>query len=377
MKKLYWINLLCFLVVIGCQNKKEKPLQEEVAVSDTIIQEIKLPELEGGDVFLKNKDPFGEILELKGKQILTDTFLFKPKESKMLLVNGYLILSNLPSSTEANHFHFFQYPEMKYLYSSGAHGNGADEFVYPFLVPTQDKTLSCYILEGTREKMYAMDKDGNITLQPFAFSSSMTGRWSHKLDMVNLGPDDFIYADNSKTGKSIFRTHKQNDSIITTELFSLQLNLKRKSPFTYIGDFGVNEKKNRMVYAYKYFKILKFMDMEANTVRTLNFEQGDFNDGSLMMMDGLDQNVTHYWGMCAQDDYVYCLYSGRTPIEVGREGGKGILYIYVEQFDWNGNPVRKYKLDHWGYFTVDEKGKRLILVSTWDDDPFFVYQLSD
>ena len=115
--------------------------------------------------------------------------------------------------------------------------------------------------------------------------------------------------------------------------------------------------------------------METNEVRTLNFQQGDFNDGSLKMADGLDQNVTHYWGMCAQDNYVYCLYSGRTPVEVMRDFGKGKHYIYVEQFDWNGNPVKKYKLDHWGYFSVDEKNKRIIMMSTNDDDPFFFFQL--
>lgn len=375
MKTFYWTGLLCFFVVVGCQNKKTKSSLEDVVVLDTIVQEVKLPELEAGEIFLKNKDLFGDILELKGEQILTDSFIFKPKESKIFLSKGHLILSNLPSPTETNHFHFFQYPEIRHLYSCGTHGNGADEFIYPFLVPTQDTTLSCYILEGTREKLYAMDKEGNITPQQFAFSSPMSGRWSHKLDMVNLGANDFIYADNSKTGKSIFRSYEQNDSIVTTEVFSLQLNPKRKSPFTYVGDFGVNVKKNRMVYAYKYFKVLKFMDMEANTVRTLNFEQGDFNDGSLKLVDGLDQNVTHYWGMCAQDDYVYCLYSGRTPMEVFRDASKGNCYIYVEQFDWNGNPIRKYKLDHWGYFTVDEKGKRIILISTWDDDPFFSYRL--
>ena len=126
-----------------------------------------------------------------------------------------------------------------------------------------------------------------------------------------------------------------------------------------------------MAYAYKYFKIIKFMDLEAETVRTINFARDDFDDKTPYIIDGLDQNITHYWGACAQENYVYFLYSGRTPYEVVRAAQKENYYIYIEQYDWNGIPIRKYKLDQWGYFTVDEKNEKLYLTSTNHDDPFF------
>jgi len=119
------------------------------------------------------------------------------------------------------------------------------------------------------------------------------------------------------------------------------------------------------------------MDLEAQTVKTVNFEREKFDESSLHVANGLDQNVTHYWGACAGNDYVYFLYSGRTPVEVMRENNKGEHYIYVEQYDWNGNPVHKYKLDRWGYFTIDEKNKLIYLASTNDDDPFFTFQLEN
>jgi hypothetical protein len=195
--------------------------------------------------------------------------------------------------------------------------------------------------------------------------------------IVNIAPDDFLYVETSSTGKSIFRTSRIGDSIVTKDIYNLGLNPKRKSWTTYIGDFVVNPKQNRMAYAYKYFKIIKFMDLDAQTIRTINFEKVEFDESTNYVLDGLDKNVTHYWGACAGDDYVYFLYSGRTPYEVGREAGKKLHYIFVEQYDWNGNPIHKYKLDHWGYFTVDDKNKKIYLASTNDDDPFFVFQLPD
>lgn len=372
----YYSLFIVFGVFLAssCQHKKAES-SVIAAKTDTVITEARLPPLEAGDVFLKNKNPFESIIELKGEHIANDTFIFKPGEPHMIICGNKLITSNLSRQQGDGQVLIFNYPEMVHLKSLAPRGNGADEFAYPSIIPTPDTTLYAYIFESTREQLYKLDKQGNITPDFHFPTSKQGGYWSSKQDIVNLGPEDFIYADDSKTGKSIFRVYKEKDSVITKELLSLQLNPKRKSPFTYIGDFGVNPKKKRMVYAYKYFKILKFIDMETNEVRTLNFQQGDFNDGSLKMADGLDQNVTHYWGMCAQDNYVYCLYSGRTPMEVMRDSGKGKHYIYVEQFDWNGNPVKKYKLDHWGYFSVDEKNKRIIMMSTNDDDPFFFFQL--
>jgi hypothetical protein len=39
--------------------------------------------------------------------------------------------------------------------------------------------------------------------------------------------------------------------------------------------------------------------------------------------------------------------------------------------------VRKYKLDHWGYFTVDEPNNKRYLLSIHDDDPLLVFQLPE
>lgn len=371
----FYLFTLTILCLTACQSKKKDAFLELTPV-DTVIPEAKFPPLESGEVFLKEEDPFHGIIDLKGENVVADTFIFKPKESRMFISGDRMIMKNFSTSGDLGFFLIFKYPEMTFIQSAGVRGNGANEFVYPDLVPSADTSLLCYVYDSPKKRFNKLDKNGQLTPYEFEIRSNRQNSVFGSVgDLVNLGSDDFIYIDDSKTGKSIFRSTKAGDSIQTKEVISLQLNPKRKSPFTYIGDFGVNLAKNRMVYAYKYFKVLKFMDLEANTVRTLNFQQTGFDDGTLGIMDGLDQNVTHYWGMCAQEDYVYCLYSGRTPMEVGRESSKGNHYIYVEQFDWNGNPVKKYKLDKWGYFCVDEKGKKIWLTSMNFDDPFFVFNL--
>ena len=50
-------------------------------------------------------------------------------------------------------------------------------------------------------------------------------------------------------------------------------------------------------------------------------------------------------------DYVYITYSGRTPYVVAAENNKGKHHMYVEKYDWNGNPVKKYKLNDFCVYT--------------------------
>lgn len=375
-------SLICYvlpitLLLINCNAAKENASNEEQSDSIVIVVEeeiLSFPDLQPGEVFLKDKNPFGETIELTGRNYVPDTTVFKVREAKMNIVRDKLVLKNYLSVGETAMFRLFNYPDLTYIRSTGNRGNGPGELFSPIFVPSDDSKILGYIFDVPRSKLYKLSEQGDLEEYPFVFKKSAEMFGSIR-EMYNIGIDDFVYTDNSSTGKSIMRSTKEGDTIVTKELISLQLNPKRKSPFTYIGDFGINKSKNRMVYAYKYFKILKFIDLETLQVRTINFQQNEFDENTLGIADGLDNNTTHYWGISSQNDYVYCMYSGRKPVEVIDEWNNGLRYIYVEQYDWNGNPVAKYKLDQSGYFTVDEKNNKLILLSTGHDDPFFIYEL--
>ncbi len=369
MKTTYFI-IAAACVLGSCQSKPEQKNTEEVGESTPVETFVELPPLESGEAFLKNKDPFGEIVGLTGEPLETDSVIFRLSGPEMIVKEGRFVMKNRGTAP----FMQFGLPDMAFLGEYGKMGSGPDEYVYPTLVPTTDPDLLCYVFEQSNQKLYRFLPTGELEYYPFPFSDKTANHLSDK-ELVNLAPDDFIYVESSATGKSIFRSTRSTDSVATREVYSLGLNPKRKSPFSYIGDFVVNARRDRMAYAYKYFKIIKFMDLEGKSVRTVNFEREEFSESTLYKVNGLDQNVTHYWGACAGEDYVYFLYSGRTPMEVNREWGKKQFYIFVEQYDWNGTPIRTYKLDQWGYFTVDEKNKCLYLASPNYDDPFFVYHL--
>lgn len=352
----------------SCKDGSEQASIAEPEGQEKILA-AELPPLAGGEVFYKGKDLFGGTMELQGDQLIADTVIFKVQGAQALVKDSALVLKTGQRILE------FRLPDLKYVRDIGTFGQGPDEFMSPVLSAAREESLLGYVFETLNSKLYSLDKEGKVHRYPF-FEPQQGGgfRFSQK-ELAEAGSGDFVYADASPSGKSIFRAVKQGDSLDVREVYNLALNPKNKSWMAYVGDFVANTVKGRMAYAYKYFKILKFMDMEGRTVKTLNFEREEYDETTAYRVDGMDANVTHYWGGCATDDYAYFLYSGRTPADVWKEGKAGINYIYVEQYDWNGNPVRRYKLDQWGYFTVDGKNNKLYLLSTQHDDPFFVYDL--
>jgi hypothetical protein len=263
------------------------------------------------------------------------------------------------------------------LKTFGRVGPGPDEFsFFPNLCRNTEPDILATVVNAINGKIFDVLPDGTLRASHINIPKSEgSTRANYAGEYPALMTKSLLYfAANSPTGKSVF-TVSGTDSIQVNEIQNLALDPRRRGWANYIGDFTINMEQTRMVYAYKYFKIVKFFDLEHNTVRTLNFEREEFDESSTYRADGLDNNVTHYWGICAGEKYVYMLYSGRTPGQVWADNRKENFYIYVEKYDWNGQPIAKYKLDQWGYFTVDEKNNILYLVSTNDDDPFFKYQL--
>lgn len=368
MKNLTFLALLVFIILASCRNTSESKSQNFTtnAPSDSLVL-TSFPELQTGEVNF-TEDSFGKVIDLAGEQIVTNQ-IFKIGETEMLVKDSVLIMKNLSGE---NQFSVFRLPDFKLLKVFGKTGRGPDEFQYSHLVRSEENNNLCFIYEMTNSKLYKVDQQLNLTPANIRFEKKET--MFDEKQLYSFGDSDFFYVANAKSGKAIFQTGLVNDSLETKEIYNLSFSPKHRNWANYIGDFGANKAKGRLVYAYKYFKRLVFMDTTGTKTRVINFQNDEVQKKEVLAQLGPD-NVTHYWGMSCQPDYVYVLYSGRTPIEVSKQFKQENFYIFVEQFDWNGNPIRKFKLDHWGYFCVDEKSNSLYIASVNDDEPMFRYKL--
>ena len=369
--------LVAVIIALSCNSGKKQTDPQSTAQESTQVEQPELPPLEAGVVEYKDESMFGDIIELEGRQFVPDSFIFRPRNAKVVVKGKYLVMRVDVYSQDLHPFIIFDYPAMTYVTEVGKYGNGPDEFIFGDIIPTTDPNCLCYLMEITRDKLYKLTRKGEIVPYPYSFKSS-TSKENFKEYIHNIGKDDFIYTDKSKSGRSIFRSYPEGDSIICKELCSLQVDPELKSPFAYMGYFAVNPEKNRMAFAYKYYKKLKFMTMDASVIKDIDYDRQKFDEKTLHKVDGLDYNLTHYWGISGCDDYVYLVYSGRTPREVTAEWNEDNVYIYVEQYDWNGNPIRKYRLkDFFGYIYVDEGRGTILGVSTVYDDPYTEFKLPE
>lgn len=349
------------------KNKTEQQPDKLVLTVDTTQKET-LPPLAEGEFSLSEKD-FGELVELKGTPHPVDQ-IFRLSECEMIALDSMMIVKNLGNS---NMFMAFSLPDFKFIKSFGRNGNGPDEFIFPSLVKDESKEFLCFIYENTNDHIYGVNKKCEIIRLPFALKKGV--KQFNDKQPYGISSKEFLYVESINRGKALFHIVAQNDSAKTFQLKNLAFSDLHKNWASYIGNLGANGKDKRAVFAYKYFKRLMFYDLENNKPKTVFFDvPAKTKKGNDISMLGPD-NVTHYWGMSAQQNYVYMLYSGRTPIDVSKELSKSPGYIYVEKYDWNGNPVAKYKLDHWGYFCVNEKENTIYLASTTEEQPFFSYQL--
>ncbi|MCX6225680.1 MAG: BF3164 family lipoprotein [Bacteroidia bacterium] len=359
------------LILLSCGNRKTIKTDSP---TDTLIQSQQVtsmfPALEAGVVKLTDKD-FGDMVELKGTPVATEA-IFKPNELEMIIKDEMLIMK---TSGSAGLIKFLSIPDLKLIREVGTKGQGPGELLYPMLISTSEPGLLCYLYDMQLEKVYQIDTAFIMKETGFRLEKKENQLFGSK-QFVETGSRQFYYASNSTTGKGIYRyMADQPDSVKL--VYDVENGFKKNLGWSaLIGDFGGNREKNRLVYAYKYFHQIRFFDLLSGNTRTIRFDAaGNDAAGSPDARDVLaPTSVTHHWGISPQPDYLYCIYSGRTPIEVNDEFKAGTDHIFIEQYDWNGKPVKKYRLDHWGYFCVDEARRTIYVAAVSADEAMYRYR---
>jgi hypothetical protein len=368
------ITTICCIVAIllfnSCnQPKASNTLQENNSTApEEVMEKEGIAALESGEYFIKEKE-FGEIIELEGENHPVD-HIFSVREAEMIAQDSLLFVKNLGNKFMVD---VYSLPHLKHIQSFVENGRGPGQFQAPRLVRDGSGENRCYIFEQNNNTLYSVDDE--FVMHEQLCEKNSTKRMYADKQLHAWGSKAFIYVESVKQGKAIFRSEINGDTVATAQLRDISFSEKHKNWASYIGDFGVNFKKKRAVYAYKKFKRILIYDFENNISKTIVFD----DDRQTKVGNNKDMlaptNITHYWGMSSNEKYFYVLYSGRTPVDVYNELKKSDGYIYIEQFDWNGNPIRKFKLNHWGYFCVNEQENTIYLLSTTAEHPFYSFAL--
>ena len=346
--------------------RQDSSLAEEVAaVPDTIAP------LVPGEVHLKNDaEAFGEELHLKGDTVLRDE-IFKVGVSTMILKDSLLLVC----CEDDRPFRMYSLPDLELKGIYGNRGRGPMEFIWPGIWPYEDSGYIAMVSDDFQDlgSLCKIRVDGVVEPVRHRIPSHYNA-FSYTRGFAAADDDHIVFAHSSAIYLYAGSDTAAAPGQTVRKLADVRLGKYSAGSTMNIGSLGVNFQYERAVWAYKYAKRVLFCDFDGN-VRTVDFRS--FEDGEAEGA-GMDSNVTHYCSnskLYAGQHYVWLLYSGRTPVDVMQEWEKGLYYIYVEQFDWNGNPVRRYRLDNWGFISVDEGSGTLYFLSNVSEYPFFKYSL--
>jgi hypothetical protein len=364
---LIFISLLSACGSNGRNNKISSVDSIPVPTKEKTENRSALPALPEGEIRLSD-DAFGTTISLSGEPLNIKENI---RPEQLFVKGNYLITNN---QRQDSIFMIFELPSLKCIAAFGVKGNGPDEFGFPRIVETAEDSILFYIYEMNNEKIYKVSEEN---LKPeYYITLPKQNRSFDSKQIVFINSRTAYYASTTLKGKGIYSFNK--DSVPQDKILNdLALPGIKGSWTTLIGDFGINPDFSRIVYAYKYFKRLKMIDMLTMKERHVIFEARNLEKGLNDIATLEPTNITHYWGISANDDYFWMLYSGRTPVDVQRDNRNNKKFIYVEKFDWNCNPVKRYRLDDWGFFCVDKKNEILYLASTASIHSLLKYNLSD
>ncbi len=265
------------------------------------------------------------------------------------------------------YFVAYSLKERKVISKFGHRGNGPNEFLYPSLILSNNSESPGSIFDRSTGKIFTLDKNYNQTY---------TGKYK-KEEVLYNSVHFYYFSDNllftlknhSKNGWYIYRETEQDSEL----LYDLSLLPDVSFFYAYDGELGFNLKKNRMIYAYKFFREIHLLDLDGNLIRKIVGKDKNRNRSNDVdeWLDNPDTPV-YYAGSAGTENYFYVGYREESVLF-----GPVKNYTLLEQYDWDGNLIRRIKLNKpYGSFCVDEEDKNLYLLTSNEDDPLYVFDLT-
>lgn len=324
----------------------------------------------------KDTVSFPKEIAIKGKPI-SFNIPSKPVKHEIGIIfhNGFIVYKNTDEPLRV-----LDVNKKKVFAELGTWGEYPAPYFNPYICIPGNDSILCYIED--EGKIDRVNMEGKIEK-----TAERSYSWEHEFggnlvgiinNFVDLGNKEWLFAGKSKNGQSIYITKNSGKKAVTEEVLPLDIEANRKDWQIYMGYFAARKDRKKAVYAYSYYHTIQFIDLDKKTMHRVNLGGKGFDYKTLYEADHHDLNAAYYRWCCPGEKYVYFLQqNGRLGNQMKKDNAKGNTYVYIEQFDWEGNPIQKIKLDKFGYFfCVDEKNSKLYLVEKRNTgSPFYEYDI--
>ena len=109
------LSTLCLSCQFHAKSSEGEVLVDTLSVDMSEPERVQLSPIEAGDFLMKDETAFGEIVELKGENMISDTFIWKPSQAQIVVKGNKMIVSNNDLQGSSRPFLLFEYPNLQFV----------------------------------------------------------------------------------------------------------------------------------------------------------------------------------------------------------------------------------------------------------------------
>lgn len=319
-----------------------------------------------GEIMNMENQPVIKTPVLKGKHIRIKDGYIKPG-GRIFVKGDTCIVENAEDQSQP-YFLACSLSERKVIGKFGLIGNGPNEMLYPDFSGFRNRPgFIGEVYDSGICRHFFIDTDFNMRLDSIWVNISET------MKLVSL--EGRAYMTRNDTNGGNLYCYYAGDTT-KTRIYDLALDPEVHVWSAYTGSLEINPSKKMLVYAYFYFRQIHIFNLETN--RCIIIKYPDQHKKHNDLKDWLDiTSVSYYLDVALGEQYIYCLYSGMKPEDIIKEDEKGNRRCFsIEQYDYDGNYIRTIQIDkRTRYLSVDESRNSLYILSGFEDEPLYVYDL--
>jgi hypothetical protein len=252
------------------------------------------------------------------------------KVKKCYAVDSLILIS---LSQNDSIFSLYNANSLSKIKSWGNIGRAGNEYLHPSIIKYDDAHFAIWGKTHKRMEIYNVHNISDMCLMEAEEVNDMANLVFHAGDNI------FVYERLRPREISLFRWRLgEAPSLLATlkEYDDLYQNSE-----VYSGFLEADESKNRVIYAFQFMDGFDLFDMNGSLLKKVRRKNSSApslnNNGGI---DGFTSNT-----------YCFDLRKGKDSFFLYRVGFSGTEWIenmervtYIEEYDWDGNPLRRYEL---------------------------------
>ena len=371
LSKLFILNLLSGSLLLSSFNSCVVESKQNSAAWDAMDYPAPADSI---NLVKMNESVFGKPIPLKGEYVTIDPIIM-PAEMEAFIKDGFFFLKHLEKSNGEPSLHVMKLPSMNVITELAKRGDGPAEVLDTRLIQTTDSDKYCFIHDVSKDLLYYIDKE--FKFHPFhrnIVPQNVPGSKIGSEGAIHLGNEKFLFTQWADVGTGIIQMDFSDMMAHGVINLVCSDDLDRKWPADwscFLGKACSTLKGRRLAYAYNYYHRILFSDFDGKNIKVVQFkEQDSFNSNDMWDHMNTGKDVFYYQTAFGSSNYAYFVYKGSSFAD------KRELPVYLEQWTWDGKPVKRFELEKGMYplgGCVDEKASTLYLLDVTKDD--FIYKV--